>query len=288
VVSALVDAETAVSAQKEPLTVNVFGVVPTQDLYWHGNLRELQRLLAGIGVKANVFFGIGQDSLAQFRSAGRASLNLFLSAWVGRGTERLLREKHGIQSLRFDSYPIGPTETTKFLRAVAAALGADSERAERFIWQEEDYVYDFFSGLAMFSSMRQHIAFVGDANTIVAAQRFLVNDFSQIPELAVVTDRIDEDEDRVAVTKAIQEVENHRTPDVIFETDQWYIRQTVENYRENITKLYGSGLDRLIAQENRLGYFNLTFPSVGKLVLDRAFAGYRGCIAFVEDSINRW
>ncbi|MDR0819611.1 MAG: nitrogen fixation protein NifK [Oscillospiraceae bacterium] len=282
----LIKSEVEPRSEKTPNLVNIFGIVPTQDLYWHGNLREIKRLLAGIGVDANIFFGNGIDGVRELRNAASASLNIFFSSWVGRGAEELLRNKFGQETLRLDSYPIGPTETTKFLREVSSVLGIDSKRAESFIESEESYIYDFYSGIAQLSSIQHHIGIIGDAHTIVSTLRFLVNDFSQIPVLAIVTDKVDDPADREAITAAIQKLEYWKKPDVLYERDQWNIAKIISEYSDDLTQLYGSQLDRLIARENKLGFVNHTFPNSEKLVLDKSYAGYKGSLSIIEDAMN--
>jgi nitrogenase molybdenum-iron protein beta chain len=139
----------------------------------------------------------------------------------------------------------------------------------------------------MISSMRRHIAIAGDANSIIAAMRFLVNDFSQIPELAIVTDGIPDEIAAEAVAKAIKDLETEKKPDVIFEIDNWKIRQIFEQYRDRITQVLGSRYELSVAAGMRVPYGGLTFPNSEKLVLTRAYAGYRGCIAFIEDMYSK-
>ena len=38
--------------------VNIFGIIPEKDPYWQGNIEEIKRILEGVGIKANVFFGV--------------------------------------------------------------------------------------------------------------------------------------------------------------------------------------------------------------------------------------
>jgi nitrogenase molybdenum-iron protein beta chain len=89
-----------------------------------------------------------------------------------------------------------------------------------------------------------------------------------------------------AVTAAIQNLEYHAPPEVVFESDQWHIRALIAARKDELTQLYGSQLDRPTAMENKLIFVNHTFPNGEKLVLDKALAGYRGCLSFIEDSFN--
>ncbi|MDR0671163.1 MAG: nitrogen fixation protein NifK [Oscillospiraceae bacterium] len=266
-------------------TVNLFGIVPYQDLYWQGNLNEIRRILARLGVKTNTFFGV-EESVGAFRQAARAACNLIFSPWLAREVEQVFRDRHGVESLRFDCCPMGPTETTRFVRAVGGALGLDPARVEAVIAEEEAYVYSFFSTLAGY--MEQHrVALVGDAGTVTATLRFLVNDFGQIPVLAVVTDQIEDADARAAVEAALGALEFPRPPAVFLENDQWRIKEILRAYRDEITQIYGSALERETALELRCKYVNHTFPCSEKLIFDKGYAGYRGCLKLLEDIHTR-
>jgi nitrogenase molybdenum-iron protein beta chain len=282
--NALIQSVTAQAAAgaKEPLTVNLLGIVPYQDLYWQGTLNELRRVLERIGVKANTFFGV-QQRVSAFKEAGRASLNLIFSPWLAKGAEDILRERDGIPSLRFDSYPMGPTETTRFLRTVGERLGVSRALVESVIRDEEAYVYSFFTTMTGVGVEQNSVAIVGDTGNVIATMRFLVNDYGQIPVLAVVTDQISDEQAMEDIRRAIQDVEFDQKPAVFFESDQWYIKEILRGRRGDLTQLYGSALDREIALELGLKYVNHTFPSAEKLIFDKSYAGYRGCLRLLED-----
>ncbi|MDR1625275.1 MAG: hypothetical protein LBT33_01930, partial [Spirochaetia bacterium] len=85
----------APSAEKDPLAVNVLGIVPAEDVFWKGNLKEIKRLLENLGLKANTFFGEG-EGLDNFRAAGKASLNIVVSNTFGIQSAEKFSEVHGI------------------------------------------------------------------------------------------------------------------------------------------------------------------------------------------------
>ncbi len=63
--------------------VNVLGIIPNQDVFWRGNLREIQRVLERLGLKANVLFGHDEFGLDVWRRIPSAELTIVLSPWVG-------------------------------------------------------------------------------------------------------------------------------------------------------------------------------------------------------------
>lgn len=46
---------------KNSRLVNLFGIIPEQDVYWRGNLKGLKDSLEGIGADVNVLFGPDAD-----------------------------------------------------------------------------------------------------------------------------------------------------------------------------------------------------------------------------------
>jgi nitrogenase molybdenum-iron protein beta chain len=273
------------SPKKEPLTVNIFGLVPYQDLYWQGTLNEIKRILSRLGVKAHTFFGV-QQRIHSFREAAHAGLNLIFSPWLATETEEFFRERHGIPSLRFDSYPIGPTATTKFVRLVGEALALDSALVEAVILDEEEYVYSFLATIAGTFSQNQ-FALIGDANTVIATMKFLVNDYGQIPIVAIVTDQLESEPARQAIANAVTDLEYERLPAVVFAADQWQIKEEIRARAADLTQLYGSALDREIAAELGLNYVNHSFPTSEKLIFDKSYAGYKGCLRLLEDVLSK-
>ncbi|MDR1616388.1 MAG: hydrogenase, partial [Syntrophomonadaceae bacterium] len=100
--------------------VNVFGFVPYQDIFWRGNLRKIGDLLRGIGLDVTQVIG-DFSGLEGVRRLPSAELTIVVSPWVGLGPAKLLEEKYGIPYLSFPNLPVGPRDTTEFLRLVAKA-----------------------------------------------------------------------------------------------------------------------------------------------------------------------
>ena len=56
---AVIDSNLLEKQAVEKGTINIFGVVPYNHVFWKGDLYELKKLFASIGIKANVIFGDG-------------------------------------------------------------------------------------------------------------------------------------------------------------------------------------------------------------------------------------
>ena len=91
VIKAIVDQYVGdVEANVEKGLVNLWSVVPYQDPFWAGDLGEIKRLLEGIGLKVNIFFGPDSEGLEEWKSIPNAQFNLVLHPWVGINTAKHL------------------------------------------------------------------------------------------------------------------------------------------------------------------------------------------------------
>lgn len=60
VVDAMIDQYLEAADEKEQGLVNIWSVIPFQDAFWVGNLREIEKLISEIGLKPNIIFGPGR------------------------------------------------------------------------------------------------------------------------------------------------------------------------------------------------------------------------------------
>lgn len=263
-------------------TVNLFGVVPSQDLFWQGNLEEVARLLRGIGLQVNTFLTHGQG-LQELRRSSEAALNIVLSPYLAQAALNTYRERFGTPWLRYPGVPIGPTATAEFLHLVADALALPKRKVRSFLEAETAYTYEYFdkSSLVVTGFSYQHrFAIVGDSATVVGVTRFLANDYSQLPAIAVVTDDPPE-EARAEIVRALQSLEYADPPPVKFLADFWSIGEELRSAAP--TFVLGSSLDKDLAQDIGALHQSVSFPATDRLILNRAYAGFRGSITLVED-----
>lgn len=270
---------------KEEKTVNLFGIVPYQDIFWLGNFEEITRILRKLGLKVNTFFTEHQG-IEEIKKSSAAALNIILSPWLLEDVSQIYKNKYGIETFRYYGLPIGPTETSKFIRELGRKLKLSKSLVESVIEEEEGYVYDYFERIIGVISKYRFIV-VGDVNTVLGITKFLVNDYSQIPLLAVITDDIPENY-RADIEKELNTLEYARKPKIVFENDKWRIAQLVREYKDEATLFLGSSLDKEIAGELDIFSSIISYPSIGTFIINKGYAGYKGCLTFLEDLYNRY
>ncbi len=266
-------------------SVNLFGVVPTQDIYWQGNLKEIARLLQGLGLKVRTFL-TGREGLDSIRAAGSAELNIILSPYLGEGLEKLFQRKFGIPSLRYPGAPVGPTATSDFLTQVAEALRIKPQKLSKLLASENSETYDLYTqaGTVFLGfQFQERVAIVGDSATAIGLTRFLAEDLSQLPVAVVITDEPPESR-RDEIEAAAGTFTYADPPAVHFETDQAEIDNAVRAAGPSF--VLGSSQDKSLAKEIGAAHLGVTFPSIDRLVLSKTYAGFRGSVSFIEDYVG--
>lgn len=279
---ALLDQVVEAPRKKNNWLVNLFGIVPSQDVFWQGSLDEVARLLRGLGLSVNTFF-TDRQGVEVIRRSSEAALNVFLSPWLGQGIEKTFAERFKIPALRYAGLPIGPTATADFLRQVGRALNLGTPIVEDLVAQETRWAYDQFEKASLaFTGFDFHhrLAVLGDTNSVLGITRFLVNDFGQIPAVAVITDEPPV-EARESITKQLDAFEYGEPPVVVFTSDQHEAWEAVRAAAP--TYILGSSLDKELAQELGVLHLSVSFPITDRVLLSRTYAGNRGAITLVED-----
>jgi nitrogenase molybdenum-iron protein beta chain len=269
--------------EKQKDLVNLWGIVPYHHPFWAGNFEELGRILRKLGLRVNTFFTENQG-IEEVRASSAAALNIIANPWLLKNAAGQYEKRFGVPALRFHSVPTGVTDTTLFVREVAAALSLDKERVERVIKEEEAYVYNYYESIIGALSWKQ-FAVAADAATAIGITLFLANDFSFMPVVVIVTDPVFRSEDKERIEREIRTLEYARPPDVFFETDHYEISRILSRY-DNISLLAGSSLEREIALVKDIQCQVVAFPISDTLILNRTYAGYRGSLTLVEDLFN--
>ncbi|HWQ63479.1 MAG TPA: nitrogenase component 1 [Methanospirillum sp.] len=271
----------------QPKTVNIFGIVPYQHVFWKGDAKTIKDLLARIGVTANVFLA-EFDGTDQLRNIPAAEYNIVLSTWNGHRVVNLLKEKFETPFLSFPSVPIGPKQTAEFLRTVGKTLNISEKVVESVIESEERRVYRFIEyGGDAHMLVRPHpfFAVVADSGTAIGITRFLVNELGYLPDVIQIADEPPE-EVRAEITKHLTEgLETPVKPDVIFETDSHLVRQNLKN--RPFLFLYASSLEAPTSlQEFGAIPITVSFPAMNRLILNRTYAGFDGALTLFEETIS--
>lgn len=275
----LVDQLVLPAEKKTKNLVNLFGVVPSQNAFWQGDINEIVRLLNRIGVQVNL--SGNRDNIEKIRRAAEAELNIVLSANTGLSTAELFKDKYQVQYLKYP-LPIG-TETSGFLRKVAEALGLDKERVEKVIQEEEEEFWKYliqFSEAYVFLLVNKEFDVISDSNYAIAISKFLSNDLGLFPKLIAVTDSPDESL-RCEIEGRIKELNYNLSPKVIFEEDNYKIWEEIAKDAPNL--VFGSSLDRQSAKKEKALLFPVSYPLFDQTVLSKGYSGYRGAVRLVED-----
>lgn len=265
---------------KQENLVNIFGVIPEIDPYWRGNLEEITRLLNKLGLEVNTFYRNNQG-FETLRTCSAAKLNIIVNPWLFKGPSEKFEEKFGVPSVRFPGLPVGPTDTTAFIRQVADALDLDKALVDQVIAEEEDYVYSYFeTGVEILGW--KCFGVVGDASSVIGITRFLANDYSLTPKLAIITEPIFRPADKERIIGQLSSLEYAKAPAVIFASDQYEINQAILDHPE-LTLLIGSVNEKEAASYLTAIYREITAPLGGRLVFNKALAGYKGGLSLIED-----
>jgi nitrogenase molybdenum-iron protein beta chain len=282
---------------KKEKTVNVFGLIPGNDVFYKGNLKEIKRILGLIGIEANTFIGEG-ETLENFRSAGSAALNIVLSDVYAPLTAEAFAEVHGIPFIR-EQMPIGFFQTEKFLRDVGRAFSIDETAIAKAIKPEEDIYFDYFERIADTYNdidLQRYGIIVADSNYAPALANFISDELGWIPHLAMITDPVT-DGNREALEKRFKNYASGLEPRVYFDTGaqalKHYLAESWERNRNHQyyeplspTVIFGSVYERDFAEELGVPLLAVSFPVTSRVVFNKAYAGFNGGLALAEDSFS--
>ena len=276
-------------AEAEPQTekglVNLFVAPPQQDPYWLGNLREIESLLSSIGLKPNTIFGFGRG-LENVKKIPNAEFTILVSPWAGLESAKYLERRFGIKLLQYPVLPIGASETTKFLRAVADFTGADKELVERVITEKEAefyyYIERFADTLLETRILGKRFTVVSDSEYTIAVTKFLVNDMGLFPEKLFIVDDAPKSFQQ-KITDELNSLNYGITTQVQFTTDGHDIHEQIKNLDFAGTPLIiGSNWEKKLASELGAHYVNVSYPMLEKLVINDHIAGYTGGLHLLE------
>ena len=266
--------------------VNIWADVPYQDLFWLGNLRELEKLIAELGLTPNTIFGYDRG-IKNIDLVPKAEFNLLISPWVGLKNVQKMEKKFGTPYLHYPVLPIGATETSKFLRAVGDFAKVPAEKVEQVINEHEKYFYYLIERYAdLFLENRvinKQFSIVADAQYALAATKFLVNDLGLFPAKQFITDDTPK-EYQEKITAEFKNLNYGIKADVAFSTDSYLIHEQIrEHDYHGYPLVLGSYYDKEVTEELKGNFLNVAWPFQNRVVLDDFYAGYSGGIRLIED-----
>ncbi|MCR4648214.1 MAG: hydrogenase [Lachnospiraceae bacterium] len=286
VVEAIIDQYLKKSDKKQKGLVNIWADVPYQDLFWLGNLRELENLVSELGLTPNTIFGY-KRGIENIKKIPEAEFNLLVSPWVGLSNVKKMEKKFGTPYLHLKTLPVGATETGKFLREVGKFAGVDEAKVEAVIKEHEDYYYYLIERYAdLFLENRvinKQFTIVADAQYTLGITKFLVNDLGLVPATQFVVDDTPQ-KYREEIAEEFKKLNFGIEANVSFETDGFKIHEEIKEHDYHGYPLVLGGYYEKEVTENLKGNFlNISWPVQDKVVFDRAYVGYSGGIRLIED-----
>ncbi len=292
VLQAIIEQYLRPAERKIPGLVNVFASVPYLDPFWEGDLAELRRLLASIGLKANILFGYGSGGAKALQEIPAAQFNLVVSPYIGLKAAQLLQKKFGTPYLHLPVFPIGGIETSRFLREVASFAGLDGAAAEKTIRRQEDEYFHYLGKATDFLietrySLPKQFITVEESAYGLALSRFLVNDLGLTPARQYVTEDVPE-EYRDSLRKEFHHLADDASAEVSFLQDGGEINDSIRQQKGlDGPLILGSSWDMDISDEVRGLFLDVGLPVTDRLVLNHSYAGYRGGLNLVEEIYSK-
>lgn len=286
VIDAIIDQYLKKSDKKQKGLVNIWADVPYQDLFWLGNIRELEKLIEEIGLTPNTIFGYNRG-IENIHKITEAEFNLLVSPWVSVKNMKKLEKKFGIPYLHYPTLPIGAYETSKFLREVGKYAGVDEEKVESVINEHENYYYYLIERYAdLFLENRvinKQFTVVADAQYTLGITKFLANDLGLVPAKQFIVDDTPK-EFRDAITEEFTRLNYGLEAEVVFETDSYKIHEEIKNHDyHGYPLILGSYYDKELTEQLKGNYLNIAWPVQDKVVFDDFYVGYTGGIRLIED-----
>ncbi|WP_306701104.1 nitrogenase component 1, partial [Treponema endosymbiont of Eucomonympha sp.] len=151
---------------------------------------------------------------------------------------KCFEETHGIPYIS-TPFPIGALAGERFLEAVGNAVGIGSARVKSVIAEEKNVYYDYFERISDIyndADLQRYAIVAADSNYAPALTRFVSDELGWLPELAVVTD-VPDDEQQAAVRAQFTGLNSGLSPVVYFDSDtssvKKYLRDIWEPNRNN-------------------------------------------------------
>nr|WP_294524899.1 nitrogenase component 1 [uncultured Rhodopila sp.] len=269
------------AGERDPLLVNLLGIVPRQDAFWEGDLAEWSRLLAGIGLRANPVFG-PEGGIDGLRDLTRAGSSLVVSP---RGVEvaRALEQDFGVPWLDTGGLPVGAVASGSLLRDLAARLDLPVEPVEAFIAAEtrrEDHYLGRLADVYFRHGLQRSFALVAGSLHAAGLADFLTGTLGWLPRLVVVADGPPE-ASRAALQQHIAALTEGYGTRVLFSEDAGEIEAAIVAGGAEI--VLGRALDRGAADALGVELVQVAFPVADRLVLDKGLSGVRGAVTLIEE-----
>jgi len=262
--------------EKNLKLVNLIGIVPSQDVFWEGNLAEIEKVLNDIGLEVNTL--VNGKNLEDLSSA---SLNIVLSPWIGVEAAKKLKNRYDIPYI-VNPLPIGVDQTNEFVEKIGEFFKID---VGEYIEKEEAKTYKSIEKIADFivdMDVQPKFITATDSNYAIALNKFLVTELGWIPSAALIIDGVPDDY-RDSIKNELN-FKDLPSPEIVFESDSYKIWKKLE--KESPDFIFGNSSDKDVAIKINVPILTISFPITNRVVIEKSYAGYRGAIRLIEDALS--
>ena len=267
---------------KNPKLVNIFGIIPEKDPYWQGNLEEIKRILKGVGIETNVFFG-AEGGLEDIDNARNASLSITFGRW-GELPARVLSEKFDIPVIQKAALPVNAAEEKELIEEIGNVISLEQDLVDDFLNKEFSYESSYYGRIrdeVIELGFGKSVAIVGDEEQVIRLGRIAKDIFGANVVAAVLTDSLKKDEEHELNNS---ELLSTITNNVYKTSDQKDIDDIIRQAKAEI--IIGRSLESNVAKKAGIPLVEASYPIYHKSILNQPAAGVRGAVSFVSDYLT--
>ena len=262
--------------------INIFGIIPNKDPYWQGNLEEIRRIFAGVGLNVNLFFGVN-GGVNDLVNAKNAVASVVFSRW-GELPAKLLNDRFKVPYITFSSLPNSASDERELIDQVARFAAIDSDIKEDFLAGEEKYEKNYLSRIRddIFEyDLGKRTLIVGDEEQVIRYGKLFKDVFGARVVGAVLTDALKKDEEHETDNSKLLET---LVEDIYITADEKDIEDIIK--RSRVQFVIGSSLEKKVTDDNNITLLELSYPVYHKSILNQTTIGVRGEVEFISNYIT--
>lgn len=259
------------------IQINILGIIPVQDIYWQGNLDEIQRVLQSLGIEVNKLLGYRQ-SINNWRRMNTANLNIVVSKW-GLEAAKKLKKLYHTPYIVVDNLGMGPDAMELLVDQIAKEIPikveiardffrAEKERFRYALKQIAEYYYDY--------DFQKSVVIVGDESTTIRYADFLTRYLGMEILAIIITDFVGEE-----TSQKPSEYLRSLAYGIYYKKDTREISQIIEETNPEL--VLGSSLEEGIARSLGAYHYTISYPAYNKVIISSCDVGYEGGIGLIEN-----
>lgn len=277
-------------AEPEAGHVNLIGNVGGSR-QWRADVRELSRLLAGLGLNVN---RIGCDNvLEDIRQASHAEATVLINPDLGKDAAEYLRETFNVAVLTSPmGLPLGLRGTEAWLQMIGHKLNVAEEKLEALLEREESNVrvklkiglndMVFMEKTAQIKHLP--VAIIAEGVVALSWARFLAEEMEVTPSVIALRTPLPEGEFDPSLTAWLKPTDERI---VLIEPSVEAVRQALTAARPQL--VLGSSLEGQMVRDLKLpAFLHIAHPNSQYVnVLEYPYLGYQGLLQATQHILNR-